>query len=558
MNTTTVQNRTHWLRGLSINSPRAVKHACWIVPIIFGLYSLSKGADSNWDLRNYHLYNAFAFVHGKLSIDLAPAGMQSYFNPLLDIPFYFMAMHLPAMVVGFVMGVVHGLNFPLLLGICLMTLSHVPEATRYRTAFWLALAGCVTANFLSAIGNTMGDNTTSLASLGALLIVLHVWPRLAQFRIPVIATLLLAGFVSGAGAGLKLTTAVFSVALCGGLLFAPVSIPSRLRAAFVFGVGVLAGLATTGGFWFAELWHRYGNPLYPQFSSVFPSALTSPVSVVDTVWLPKSFLEAIVFPFIFSLNPYRVGQARLHQAIWAVAYACFWCWALTVAVRKAKGVAAPQLPGRGRYVVAYVAIGYLVWMKLFSIQRYLVGIELCLPLVVYMLVGQMLTYRRAIGVSRTMLVICSLIVLIGGARSWGHEAWSKKTFSIDLPPLPTPENTTVLLTSGDPPLGWMVALFPENVAFAAVVSAFPQARPAYDNKVHAMARTRGGPLYALIPGYWTHGEYDQAKNLTEIVNSKAVLANYGFVLDASSCKLYKAHIGAGTSPYQWCRVTSIR
>ncbi|WP_062605453.1 hypothetical protein [Caballeronia calidae] len=63
-------------------------------------------------MRNYHLYNAFAFLHGKLSIDLAPAGMQNYFNPLLKVPFYLMAMPLPAMLVGFVMGVVHGLNFP--------------------------------------------------------------------------------------------------------------------------------------------------------------------------------------------------------------------------------------------------------------------------------------------------------------------------------------------------------------------------------------------------------------------------------------------------------------
>jgi hypothetical protein len=88
------------------------------------------------------------------------------------------------------------------------------------------------------------------------------------------------------------------------------------------------------------------------------------------------------------------------------------------------------------------------------------------------------------------------------------------------------------------------------------VSAFPQARPAYDNEVHAMARARGGPLYALIPGYWTHGEYDQAKNSTQVVDSQAVLANYEFVLDAGSCTLYKAHIGGGTYPYQWCRVTS--
>ncbi|WP_250455622.1 hypothetical protein [Caballeronia sp. ATUFL_M2_KS44] len=548
-----------------MNSPRSLAHACWIVPVIFGLYSLAQGADANWDLRNYHLYNAYAFLHDRLSTDLAPAGMQSYFNPLLDVPYFLMTMHLPALLVGFLMGVVHGLNFVILLGICRLTLSDLPESARYRTPFWLALAGCLTANFLSAVGNSMGDNTTSLLSLGALLMLLRIWPRLAQANAAIIATLLVAGFVSGAGAGLKLTNVVYSVALCGGLLFAPISVAGRLRAAFVFGVGVLVGLALTGGFWFVELWHRYGNPLYPQFSSVFPSALTSPVSIVDTQWLPKSIWEALGYPVIFSLNPRRVGQARLHQVIWAIAYVCFWWWVIVCAFRASKRTArpSPSLPTRGRFVLAYVAIGFVVWMKLFSIQRYLVSVEVCLPLVVYLLLTQVLAYETAQKVCKRMFIACSIVVVAGGAHSWGHERWgkdpwTKKTFAIDLPPLATPENTTAILTAGDPPLGWMVPLFPEGVAFATIRSAFPQARPAYDEKVHAIVRSRGGPVYALIPGYWDKNDYDAGRNARELAESRTALADYGFSLDAASCVLYKARIADGIYPYQWCRIASMR
>ncbi|MEZ2352716.1 hypothetical protein [Caballeronia sp. RCC_10] len=541
-----------------MNSPRALMRACWIVPVIFGIYSIAQGADSNWDLRNYHLYNAYAFLHGRLSIDLAPAGMQSYFNPLLDVPYYAMAMHLPALLVGFIMGVLHGLNFVLLLGICRLTLTGLPESARYRTPFWLALAGCLTANFLSAIGNSMGDNTTSLITLGAVLIVLKSWPRLAQADVRVHTALFLAGLMSGAGAGLKLTTVVYSVALCGGLLFAPLTVAARLRCAFVFGLGVLAGLAATGGFWFVELWHRYGNPLYPQFSSVFPSPLTSPVSIVDTQWLPKSVWEALVYPFVFSINPRRVGQARLHQVIWAVAYVCFWSWVVFCALKASRRAERAPLPARGRYVIAYVAIGFVTWMKIFSIQRYLVAVEVCLPLVIYLLLTQRLAYERAVRISKRILVACSILVVAGGAHSWGHDAWARKMFAIDLPPLETPDTTTVLLTAGDPPLGWMVPLFPQSLAFATIQSAFPQARPAFDDKVHEMARSRGGPVYALIPGYWDKDKYDAARNARELSAAGTVLADYAFSLDAASCVLYKAHIGAGTYPYQWCRVASTR
>ncbi|WP_250472897.1 hypothetical protein [Caballeronia sp. GAFFF1] len=541
-----------------MNSPRSLMRASWILPLVFGLFSLAQGADANWDLRNYHLYNAFAFLHGRLSVDLAPAGMQSYFNPLLDVPYYLMTMHLPPMLVAFIMGVMHGLNFVLLLGICRLTLDDLPETARYRTPFWLAIAGCLTANFLSGIGNSMGDDTTALFSLGALLVLLQVWPRLAQRSARVMAMVVIAGIVSGAGAGLKLTTAVFSVALCVGLLVAPVSLPRRVLTAFLFGVGVLAGLALTGGFWFAQMWHQYGNPLYPQFSSVFPSPLTSSVAIVDTVWFPKNVWESLAWPFIFSVDPRRVGQARLHQVIWALAYVCFWWWVGARAVRRLRRKESAPLPPRGRYVIAYVAIGYVVWMNVFSIQRYLVSIELCLPLVIYLMLRQMTTYERATKLAKRAFIACSMLVVAGGAHSWGHERWSGKMFSINLPPLSAAERTTVILTAGDPPLGWLVPMFPESVAFATIRSAFPQARPAYDERIHAMAHSRGGPVYALIPAYLDKGAYDAARNAREIADSQTALADYGFVLDVGSCKLYDARIGAGVYPYQWCRVESAR
>ena len=46
--------------------------------------------DVNWDLQNYHFYNAWAFVHQRLGWDIAPAQLQTYHNPLLDLPYYAM------------------------------------------------------------------------------------------------------------------------------------------------------------------------------------------------------------------------------------------------------------------------------------------------------------------------------------------------------------------------------------------------------------------------------------------------------------------------------------
>ena len=46
--------------------------------------------DVNWDFVNYHYYNAFAFLHDRLNYDIAPASVNTFFNPLLDLPLYFL------------------------------------------------------------------------------------------------------------------------------------------------------------------------------------------------------------------------------------------------------------------------------------------------------------------------------------------------------------------------------------------------------------------------------------------------------------------------------------
>src|SRR5262245_58134644 len=64
--------------------------------LIAATISVLLGQDANWDLRNYHLYNPYAFLTGRFWTDLMPAGLQSNFNPLLDLPYYLLATGLLA------------------------------------------------------------------------------------------------------------------------------------------------------------------------------------------------------------------------------------------------------------------------------------------------------------------------------------------------------------------------------------------------------------------------------------------------------------------------------
>lgn len=605
------------LRGAlswNLNDPRATAAARLWVPVLFGLWSLFLGQDRNWDGFNYHQYNGFAFLNDKLHTDFAAAGMQTYFNPMLDVFYYALNRALPAPLVGFILGVLHGFNFVLLLSIVRRTLPNLPPEDAYRTPLLLAAAGILTANFLSGFGNSMGDDTTALFVLASLLLVLHLWDRLAMWSAAAAAVVTGAGLMAGIGMGLKLTNAPFAVALCAGLLLLPTSPFARVRAAFLFGVGALAGLLAAGGYWMAVMWHTFGNPFFPQFSSIFPNPLTPPRGVADQSWLPKNALEYVLWPFVFAFDSKRVGQARLHQVIWPVVYALFWMLAATRLIELVRRkLPSRRLDPRAVYVITFVALGYLLWMIIFSIYRYVVPIETLTPLVAYLLLNRLLPYSTARRASAWVLGITTLIVVAGGVETWGHEHWAKEAYRADVPTLESPRNTTAVIVGGNPPWGWIAQFFPASVAFTQIDGSFPPS-PQFDQHIADMIRSRGGPTYAIIEGrynwrvdnvekmdhlanviglthgmqgchamqaaidrlhlhaslQWTPNAADKrmcrldiraddvrdirAENAQLIEQARPSLERHGFTIDAASCATYRAYVGQGVFPYQWCRI----
>jgi hypothetical protein len=494
-----------WWSGIDLNSARAVRNACVGVPIAFGLLSVMLGQDTNWDIYNYHLYNPFAWLNGKLAVDLAPAGFQSYFNPLLDVPYYVMQKYLPAPVAGFAMGWLHGLNFVLLFGIARATFADLPDADRNRVPLLLALAGCLTANFLASIGNTMGDNATALFVLGALLVALRHWDRLCAPAGRGSAIAVVAGVLAGLGAGLKLTNAIYVAALCAALLGCPLPWPQRLRVALLFGLGSVLGLAVAGGHWMWTMFAEFGNPLFPQFGTLFPNPLASSVGVADAAWGPKSVLEVMLWPFIISAQPMRVGHLPLHQVIWPIVYVSGGWWLFTVLRARVGRSEGAALGPPVRLLLLFAALGYLFWMGLFGIARYLVPLELLAPLLAFVLLRQLLPYAMARRTAAYLLVAATVTVLAGGVRTWGHEGWASAAFRAEVPAIADPAHSTVVVLAGDPPWAWLAALFPVDVAFIGVGGEVLNT-PAYGQRVRQIMRMRGGPVYAITPAHYNWRE----------------------------------------------------
>jgi hypothetical protein len=538
-----------WLRLSGLNDSRLHQWANLAFPLFFGLLSLIFGQDGNWDLKNYHLYNPYALLNGKIGTDIAPAGLQSYFNPLLDIPFYLMTMHWPAMLAGFLMGALHGANVVLLLWIARLALPSLPREDRYRIPLLLAVAGAATVNFLSELGTSMGDDTTALFMLAAVGMVLHGWPWWRAMSWRDASRMALAGLVAGLGVGLKLTNAVHAVAICVGVLCVPAGAWTRFRFAFAFGCGVLAGMAITGGYWFVMMWQAFGNPLFPQFTDWFPHALATPGGIVDAKRAPHTAVDILLWPFLIALDSLRVAQIRLREITWPLFYVGMLGW-LAAALSRRR----PRTDdgGTGRFVIACVATGFVVWTFVFSIFRYTVVVEMLAPLATWLLLSRTLPYAYARRAGLVVLSLAALVVVLGGAGNWGRQAWAAKAVRVDSPALATPSNTTVILSGQNPPMAWIVPWLPADVAFASVNGGFPEG-PDYAPRIRRTIDSRGGPVYGFAPG----DAPDEAGNRASLDRVDSELARIAYKIDKPTCRTYDAFIGQQNFAYQFCRLRDI-
>lgn len=544
-----------------LDQPGAMRLAMLVVPVILGLVSVVFRQDDNWDLRNYHLYNPFALLNGKLGFDLAPGQWQSYFNPTIDLPYYGMIRTLPGRLVGFLMGLMHGLNFILLVQIIRHML--VPEGRPgNRLPILLGVAGVCGSGFLSEIGNTMGDNLTALFVLGSVLIVLRGWPTLSEGVRGQSKALLWAGLVMGLGTGLKLTNATYSLGLCLALMLIPGTLGARLKRAFVFGPAVLAGIAITSGWWFWQMWTLFGNPLFPQFNNIFHSPMAAPIGIGDTHWLPQGWMEYLLWPFKFAADTKRVTEIGLTLIIWPMLYVGFLLQAFNVAeARPVEPVATDSIVRRQRLLLTFFALSYLLWMCLFSIYRYLIPLELLAPVVLLLLAQRLMpapVARKAVGVLVAIAVVSTI-----PAASWGRAPFSHNSYAMDGPVIANPEQSLVFTVHGDPPMGWLVTLFPVRLAFVALGSGFPES-DAFKARVSAMIKARSGPLYVMVQAARgsaepeaSQADRDAAPGINRAIVDKAagVLANYGLAVDPSSCHNHAAFLGKNHRDFQFCMVT---
>jgi hypothetical protein len=471
------------------------------------IYTWLAGEDVNWDWQNYHEYNVWAVLHGRYAIDALPAGFQTYFNPTVYFPIYYLRHLLPLPYGMMIMGAVHGLNLLLIYFLCRVLLKEAATVTAIAASILIAAVGPMT---LSEVGTSFSDILTALPIVaGCILILSSEESRYGR--------IILAGLLLGAAVGLKLTNAVYALGAAAAVL----ATTRPLIATLCLGLGGTIGAVATGGAWSLMLWRELGNPIFPLFNAVFQSRELVPINIMDWQFLPRGYLDALAYPFYWLVGDNRSSEHPFRDARFAIATVLI----LFALGRSLVGRAA-IFTRRDVQFLLFFAVSYVTWLGLFSIQRYAIVLELlCAPLIVLLihrcLAGPSATAPRdasVAGVNLAMIVTALFIALWSQPGDWFRRPWSNPYNPGISKQLDQPATYFIL----DKPIAYVATRLPSQSRFYQIADIAMPILPdgEFDRRI------RAGLKSPLPGGVWEL--HTRGKPIRE-----GLLERYGLRVDAS-------------------------
>lgn len=499
------------------------------------------GKDTSWDFRNYHWYGPYALLHHRMAMDVAVAHQASYYNPYLDIPFYWLATHTRAWIALAVLGAVQGANIvPLyLIGRSSLRFNTTASDTKFLAGA-LALLGLVGALTLTEFGTTYYDNVMSVLVLSGLAILVLNRDVLREGPLGKAAAIsAAAGLATGVAMGLKLPEMPFCVGFAAALLALGGSWKHQAVRLLAGGVAGVAGFLIFSGPWMLYIYHLTGNPLFPYWNDYWKSPLALPATYRDLRFVPafRPWWQQLFFPILFTIDWHVADDLGFQDIRVCVVYLLVIAAGLICLMRRQSRD--PLLEPRTTAVLlVFSAAAYLVWLRMFAIYRYIILLEMLAPLLIIGAVGLLPLPRRSRYI--TLAVLCAATLLTARSDFLERAPVEDPYVQAALPPIPRPDKTMVLMT-GDAPMGFIATRLPPQIPVLRIDGWMVQPRDGTlltrQMKQRVAAHlAAGGDLYLIADA----GDMTRAHD---------ALSDYRLAIRWSECQQFDTNlIGA----YQWC------
>jgi hypothetical protein len=196
------------------------------------------------------------------------------------------------------------------------------------------------------------------------------------------------------------------------------------------------------------------------------------------------------------------------------------------------------VPEAARPILAFAAVSYLVWLKMFAIYRYIVLLEMLAPLIIAIAIGLLPLPRR--------VQLVSLAVLFLATAAFTHVEYIERSpisdpfVQADVPKITHPDRAMVLLT-GDGPLGFIAPSFPHQVPLLRIDGWMVQ--PQDGTKLTRMMKGRVWEYVAKKRDLYVLSDaYDMGR-------TRDALVEYGLRIDWLKCEVFDTNI---IGDYEFC------
>ena len=507
--------------------------------LFWAAFVILLGKDTSWDFRNYHWYGPYALLNGRMGMDVAVAHQGSWYNPYLDVPFYWLATHTRAWIALGVLGACQGTTvIPLYLMSrnILRVVSKPGDAQMLAGA--LALLGQFGALTITEFGTTYYDNVMAGFALAGLAIIVCNRDALRSGPLRNAALLsALAGLITGMAMGLKLPAMPWCVGFAAGLLAVGGSwkhIAVRLLAG---GAAGLIGCAIFAAPWMLYVYELTGNPLFPYFNAYWQSPLALEAHYRDLRFVPATFWRQLFFPCLFTADWHVAGDLANQDIRLLLSYLLVIPAGVLLLLKKDSR---DPLVERSASIIlfAFAAAAYLAWLKFFAIYRYAILFEMLSVLLVVTAVGLLPLPRRNRFLA--LAALCAGVLITTRSEFLERAPVEDPYIQTAVPPILRPDRTMVLMT-GDAPLGFIATTLPPAIPVLRIDGWFLQPRDGtkltQDMKARVTRHRReGGDLYLLA-------------DATAVTRAKTALKDYGLAIRWPECQQFDTNI---TGAYQWC------
>jgi len=416
--------------------------------------------ENYWDFANYHYYNAFAFLNNRLNYDIVPASVNTFFNPIIELPLYFYIQYFNenSDLIYALQGIWGGLTLFVFYKIYLLffKVDNLFSWIVFGLACLFVLSGDATYTQLGSSSNELPL---------AFLILWGLYILLKMIKIPNTQTLkkfFFAGLLMGIALGLKQTVITYCVSAGLMLMVCYKYFNKPFKSIVWFAVGGLLGFLLIDGYFLYKYYVLYQNPFFPFLNGIFHSPYFDDSNYRDPRFLPTP-ATFFIWPILWNFPGYNIKEIAYFDLRLPFVYVIFMSFLISYLYKKKLKSYFTQHP-LDASLATFIILSFFTWMAVFSILRYSVIIEI-ISVIWFIKLFYWFFERKNIVFAALGCSVIVAVLLFPLFEDGLPPKSNKKTF-LEVEEIKLPENTLLKLYNF--PTAFVIPEFAKHAQFRAL------------------------------------------------------------------------------------------